>query len=67
MFETSPTFRQLYDQARTMKQEREGEQMRLKLSDPRLSREIDDLGRTMDLLVLAFRKVVPEGARADDK
>ncbi|GAB3911495.1 hypothetical protein GCM10028803_53080 [Larkinella knui] len=63
MFETSPTFRQLYDQAKHLKEEREAELMRLKQPDPNLSWDIDELTRTMNLLVLAFRKAVPEGAK----
>ncbi|WP_379851340.1 hypothetical protein [Larkinella bovis] len=63
MFKTSPTFRQLYDQAKRLKEEREADLMRLKHPDPTLSGEIDELKRTMQLLVDAFRKAVPEGAR----
>ncbi|MGM9509516.1 hypothetical protein ACS5NO_17395 [Larkinella sp. GY13] len=62
MFETSPTFRQLYDQAKRLKEEREAALVRLKQPDPLLSWEIDELKRTMTLLVETFRKVVAEGA-----
>ncbi|OIN57271.1 hypothetical protein [Arsenicibacter rosenii] len=60
LFPESPTLRKLYDYAKARRDERQALAMREKHMRMQLQQEIDDLTGIMNLLVLAFRKAMPE-------